>query len=254
MPRAAGVLAAALAVAAATLAPGVAAPRSAPAASPDPLPDSASVVLGRSVEGRAIRALRVGDRTAARRALVVGVIHGTETAGLGVTRALRKRAGIAGVDLWVVDSVNPDGMAHGTRRNARGVDLNRNFSRRWRRTGGPGSGYYAGSRPFSERESRIVRRWIERIHPAVTIWYHQPWGAVLLPCKGDAPIEQRYAELARFPAKRCLGDKLPGTATSWQNHELAETHAFVVELPPAGLSAKAARRHALAAAIVAAGG
>jgi protein MpaA len=226
----------------------------APAADPEPLPGGATVLLGRSVQHRAITAVRVGDRTAARRALVVGVIHGNERAGLRVTRALRKLGGATGLDLWVVDTVNPDGVAHGTRRNARGVDLNRNFSRRWRPTGGPGSGYYAGARPFSERESRIVRRWIERIHPAVTIWYHQPWGAVLLPCRGSAPAEERYAELARFPAKRCLGDRLPGTATKWQNHELPGTHAFVVELPAAPISAKSVRRHARAALRVAAGG
>ncbi|MDQ3936295.1 MAG: DUF2817 domain-containing protein, partial [Actinomycetota bacterium] len=199
-----------------------------------------------------IRAVRLGDPASPRRALVVGAIHGDERAGMRVTRALRKRGGVAGVDLWVVDTVNPDGVARRTRRNARGVDLNRNFPRRWRRSA-RGSRYHSGSRPLSEREARIVARWVERIRPAVTIWYHQPWGAVLLPCAGPAPVESRYARLAAFPAERCLGAGLRGTATSWQNHTLPGTRAFVVELPGGPISAGSARRHARAAAITAAG-
>jgi hypothetical protein len=76
---------------------------------------------------------------------------------------------------------------------------------------------------------------------------------VLLPCRGAAPVESRYARLARLRAARCLGAGLRGTATSWQNHALPGTRAFVVELPGGPLPAKAARRHARAAAMVAAG-
>jgi protein MpaA len=216
------------------------------------LPDARHVLLGRSTEGRAIRAVRVGDPDSPRKALVVGAIHGDEPAGPRVTRALRGLGGGAeGVDLWVVDTVNPDGRARRSRRNARGVDLNRNFPRRWRRSA-RGSRYYSGSRRLSERESRIVARWVERIRPAVTIWYHQPWGVVLLPCTGPAPIERRYMELARLPGERCRGAGLAGTATSWQNHAFPGTRAFVVELPAGGVSAAAAERHARAALGVAA--
>jgi protein MpaA len=210
------------------------------------------VLLGHSTDGREIRAVRVGDPTSSRRALAVGVIHGNETAGLRVMRALRKRAGIEGVDLWVVDTANPDGMAHGRRQNSRGVDLNRNFPYRWRASR-RGSGYYSGSRASSERETRVLMRWIERIRPAVTVWYHQPWGRVLTPCSGPAPIERRYASLAGMSTS-CRGAGLRGTATSWEDHTFPGTNAFVVELPGGGLSAKAASRHARAAALVAEGG
>jgi murein peptide amidase A len=208
------------------------------------------VTFGHSVNGRALRAVRLGDPAARRTALVVGVIHGNERAGLGVIHELRDRfAGIEGVDLWTVKSINPDGEHRGTRQNARGVDLNRNFSYHWE-SAPRSSGEYPGPHPFSEPESRAAARLIKRIEPKVTIWYHQPWGAVLLPCQGKARPEKRYARIADFPKKRCRGEHLPGTATSWQEHRVGGT-AFVVELPGGGISDDAARRHARAAAKVA---
>jgi murein peptide amidase A len=207
--------------------------------------------FGESVRGETLKAQRLGDRDAARSALVVGSIHGDESAGHGVIEALRRRAGrIDGVDLWIVRTVNPDGIEAGTRRNARGVDLNRNFPYRWRGGVPPSSRYYPGPRPLSEPESRGVVRLIKRIEPAVTIWYHQPWGAVLAPCRGPARIERRYSRISRLPTDRCRGAGLRGTATSWQEHRVGG-EAFVVELSAGPLPAAAAHRHARAAAAVA---
>jgi protein MpaA len=213
----------------------------------------ARVRFGESVRGATLKARRLGDRDSRRKALVVGSIHGDETAGHRVIEELRRRRDrIGGVDLWTVRTVNPDGVAAGTRRNDRGVDLNRNFPYRWRGEVPASSGYYPGPHPLSEPESRAVVRLVKRLEPAVTIWYHQPWGAVLLPCRGPAPLERRYARIARFPTDRCRGEHLRGTATSWQEHRVGGT-AFVVELPAAGLSRPAAHRHARAAAAVAMG-
>jgi murein peptide amidase A len=211
------------------------------------------VVFGHSVKGMPLRAVRLGDPAARRTALVVGVIHGNERAGLGVIHELRRRfEDVDGVDLWTVKAVNPDGAARDTRQNAHGVDLNRNFSYHWE-PAPRSSAEYPGPHPFSEPESRAAARLIKRIRPNLTIWYHQPWGAVLLPCYGKARVEKRYARIADFPKQRCRGEHLPGTATSWQEHEIGGT-AFVVELPGSGISAGEARRHALAAATVAARG
>ena len=191
-----------------------------------------------------MKALRLGDPRSPRKALVVGSIHGDETAGLKVVRELRRRfSGIRGVDLWTVYTVNPDGVARGTRRNARGVDLNRNFSFRWHGGVPRSSGYYPGPRPFSEPESRLVRRLATRLRPQISIWYHQPWGQVLAPCRpGDAHLERRYSEVSGVPLNRCRGEHLPGTAVKWQEHRFPGTDAFVVELPAGRL------RHAAATA------
>jgi N-acetylmuramoyl-L-alanine amidase len=209
---------------------------------------AARQVLGHSVEGRAIEARRIGDPQADRTALVVGNIHGDERAGTAVTRRLlRSFRDVEGLDLWVVRTVNPDGLKLHTRRNARGVDLNRNFGYRWQGGVPASSGYYPGPGPWSEPESRVVRRFAGRIRPDVSIWYHQPWGQVLAPCRGDASLQGLYSRLSRLPLKRCRAEHLHGTAISWQNHSFPGSTAFVVELNGGPISARAARRHARAA-------
>jgi hypothetical protein len=212
------------------------------------------LTFGHSVDGSKLVAVRIGDPNATRTGLVVGSIHGDETEGHEIVHILRHRYRHARhVNLWVVRTVNPDGVAADTRKNAHGVDLNRNFSYRWQGTSSSSSGYYPGPRPFSEPETRAVRRFAKRIEPNVTIWYHQPWGQVLLPCDGPARVQKRYARIARYPTKRCRGQHLHGTATSWQNHELGG-RAFVVELRGGELPDDQARRHARAAVKVARSG
>lgn len=213
------------------------------------LRDGRSLEFGRSVEGRALEAVRIGERGAKRRAIVVGEVHGDEPEGREIVKRLRRRyAGIGGVRVWTIISINPDGHATDTRKNARGVDLNRNFSVDWSGAEPPSSGYYAGPRPFSEPESRAFARLARRVRPDVTIYYHQPWNAVLRPCSGPAPVQRRYARIARMDTS-CRGADLPGTAVSWQNRKLPGT-AFVVELAGGELASAERRRHARALAAV----
>ncbi len=208
-------------------------------------------VVGHSVRGRPIVAVRVGDPDSPRKALVVGNVHGDEPAGTAVTRQIMRRfRDVGGVDLWVVKTANPDGFAAGTRRNADGVDLNRNFSYRWR-PGPPSSGYYPGPHPFSEPESRAVRALVRSLRPSVSIWFHQPWDQVLAPCHGAVPLQRRFSQLSGIPVKRCRAQHLHGTAISWQNHSSPGSVAFVVELPGGRISARAARRDARAVVKVA---
>jgi murein peptide amidase A len=200
-----------------------------------------SVVAGASWHGRPIVAVERGDR-AAPAVLIVGCIHGLETAGIAVVRRLRTMPLPPGSHLVLVPSVDPDGQVLGTRLDGRGVDLNRNFPAGWRAIGRRWSTQYSGPRPFSEPETRAVRRLVERFHPAVTIWYHQhmdlvwAWGP-------SRPAGRTYARAAgmRFRPQPWLA----GTAPHWQNVALGE-RSFVVELPAGRLSRSAAARHAAA--------
>lgn len=210
-------------------------------------PTRERILFGTSVKGRALHALRLGTMSSERRVLVVGSIHGDELAGHRVIRELRRDLDrTTGLDLWTVRSINPDGAARGTRRNARGVDLNRNFSHRWSGEEPAYSGYYAGPRPFSEPEARALRDLIRRVKPDLTIHFHQPWGQVLAPCSGPAPLERLYSRVSGIPLKRCRGESIGGTATKWQEHAFPDTSAFVVEFPGGPITARAARRNARA--------
>ena len=201
------------------------------------------VALGRSVQGRPIRALVVGDRGATATALVVGNVHGDETAGFAVVKRLRRWRPPTGSALWLVRSFNPDGTAAHTRQNAHGVDLNRNFPFHWHALGPPGSRYYAGPGPLSEPESRIEHSLLLRIRPRLTIWFHQPYD-VTDRSGGDVRLEKQFASLSGLPLRRL--PRYPGSITSWENFRLRGGTAFVVELPPGPPSPAGAGRYARA--------
>ncbi|HVG74090.1 MAG TPA: DUF2817 domain-containing protein, partial [Thermoleophilaceae bacterium] len=153
-----------------------------------PAPAPGWETIGHSEQGRPIRALLVGSPRARVKVLVVGLIHGNEQAGRAVVARLRHARPPRGTALWLVDSANPDGMAAGTRWNAHGVDLNRNFPYRWQ----PQDGVYeSGPGPASEPETQVMQRFIEREHPRITIWYHQAL-QIVVKSTGDAKLEKLY--------------------------------------------------------------
>jgi murein peptide amidase A len=182
-----------------------------------------TLLLGRSWQGRPIRVVEVGNPSGTR-VLVVGCIHGNETAGIAIAHALEHRAP-SDLDLWVVPDLNPDGVAAGTRQNAHGVDLNRNFPWRWR----PISGVYAsGPHPLSEREARIAHALILRLHPHLTIWFHQHLDMVWA-SGGKRRIEKLFARVSGLPYHPM--PQLAGSAISWQNNTLHGSTALAAELP-----------------------
>jgi protein MpaA len=194
-----------------------------------------AVVVGHSVQHRPIDVVHVAGTGP--RILVVGCIHGNEPAGIAIVRALERTHPRA--DLWLVPALNPDGLAAGTRQNAHGVDLNRNFPSLWQRFGRPGSTYYSGPRPFSEPETRAARDLILRIKPRYTVWYHQHMDVVW--AYGRSTAAGRL--YARLSGMRLLHRSwLAGSATNWQNHLKGGGASLTVELPAGSLDRDGIRR------------
>jgi protein MpaA len=196
-----------------------------------------SGIAGYSVQGRPIRLVQYGDPKWSGELLVFGCIHGDECAGsaLEPLSALTAYCPDPASDVFVVPNLDPDGTAAGSRLNARGVDLNRNFNGRWGRIGRPGDSEYSGPRPFSEPETRLAARIVHALEPAATIWFHQyrgrrpfvrAWGQ-------SVPSARHFAALARLPFRAMRWPA--GTAPNWQNHHFAAP-AFVVELPQGRLA------------------
>ena len=129
-----------------------------------PVTDPERIDVGVSVEGRPITALRRGDPDG-RRVLVIGVIHGDEQAGLDIVDRLTTLPVPDGVDLYLIDAMNPDGVAANTRHNANGVDLNRNFPYNWGPIAEPGNWEYAGPSAASEPETQAMVSFISRAAP-----------------------------------------------------------------------------------------
>ena len=132
-------------------------------------------MIGSSVEGRPIEVVTFG--TGPDTALVLAGMHGDEPKGVYVARRLVDLLAnvpepVAGCRVTIVPVVNPDGYERRNRRNAAGVDLNRNFPTATWTAGKPRSRYYGGSSPASEPETRAVLRLVERSQPRRIVSLH----------------------------------------------------------------------------------
>jgi succinylglutamate desuccinylase len=203
-----------------------------------------TVLLGRSVDGRAIIAIETGDPDTQRKTLVVGCIHGNERAGITIAERLATTPPPAETDIWIVVDLNPDGAAAGTRGNAHSVDLNRNFPTRWQKLSGA---YYSGSRPLSEPETLIAYRLITQVRPAVSIWFHQHLNLVD-DSSGSRVLEQRFARAARLRLAPLARE--PGSAVTWETRRFPHASSSVVELPAGSLTTAAVARLARAVRLI----
>jgi protein MpaA len=205
-----------------------------PSESSVPTGGDETIDVGTSVEGRPITAVRRGDPDG-RAVLVIGVIHGDEQAGLDIVERLETLPVPDGVDLYLVDSMNPDGVAHDVRHNANGVDLNRNFPHNWGPIAEPGNWEYAGPSAASEPETQAMVTFIGELRPDIVIWYHQD-AYMIAPADGrDGDVRARYAELTDLPMESVSGGTYTGVAAQWARNELASNEgqpgvAFIVEL------------------------
>ena len=186
-------------------------------------------VIGHSVRHRAIVAYHLGDPTIRRVDVVIGQMHGDEHAGVRVVRALIGGGRITGVNLWVVPTMNPDGDAAHTRRNAHHVDLNRNWPVAWKHLTGR---YASGPRPLSEPENRAVRAFLLRVHARDVVSLHQPLSGVDTTDGGalDPGLRDRLARNLGLPATplRCWST-CHGSMTRWYtagHHGVALTVEF----------------------------
>jgi protein MpaA len=170
-------------------------------------------VIGHSVKGRTITAYHLGQ-PGKKKVVLISLMHGNEPAPRRILENLLRGARVHGINLWVVPVYNPDGLARHTRRNADGVDLNRNYPYKWiRQTGN----YDSGPRPRSEPETRAMMRFLSKVKPAYILSFHQPLHAVDVTERPG--FSKKVARALGLPTSRLrCGSSCHGTMTMWFNH------------------------------------
>ena len=189
---------------------------------------------GRSVLGAPLRYIPCRGKC---RLLVMAGIHGEEpeTTFL-LSRVLRAFDDIFDSVAFIL-CANPDGVTLGTRGNANGVDLNRNFDTRNFSTEMVGSRSVLeaprdtllspGSAAASEPETQALVALIEKLSPASIVSMHAPIACI------DAPQKTKLVEdLMRtfnLPWLPDIGYKTPGSLGTWCGERNIE--CVTLELP-----------------------
>ena len=155
--------------------------------------------------------------------LIVGGIHGEEPdTTVLLSRALRFLPHQA-ARAAVVAAANPDGITRGTRGNANGVDLNRNFptedwkpdpiTHRWSLDHDSAVQLSPGNAPASEPEIIALVELIKRLEPKRIVSLHGH-----LDCIED-PVDSKFgrwaAERSGLPLVESVGYATPGSMGTW---------------------------------------
>ena len=191
------------------------------------------VALGKSVEGRVIQA-HVRPRPGRPTTVIFGGFHGAEPKSVFVARQLvallESHSTARGRRAWViVPIVNPDGYERRKRRNANGVDINRNFpTPNWTRTS-PRGRMFSGPVPASEPETRVVMDVVRRYGPSRIISIHSISDGKY--CNNyDGPgraLAQGMQRFNGYPITKSIGYPTPGSLGTWAG---AARHIAMVTL------------------------
>lgn len=200
--------------------------------------------IGVSSKGRAINAYYFGNGP--HTIMFTGAIHGSEAG----TKSLMERwiqdleanarSIPADKSVVVVPQINPDGIASGSRTNARNVDLNRNFATGdWRKDitdvnnrPFPGGG---GEGPMSEPETKAIAGLASRLRPSVILSYHSIGSVVAANQAGVSNgLASQYSQLSGYrnatgQTSETFEYSVSGTADDWYAERLGVA-SILIEL------------------------
>jgi protein MpaA len=204
-----------------------------------------SEVIGESANGIPIHAW--WPTTGAPTRVVWAAIHGEESVTLQAAHHLLRVVHADDACAVVVPVLNPDGVLAGTRQNARGVDLNRNFpGDNWlpdpsptfwsttivrtdeRRTQLSSPGTHGGSEP----ETQAIMSLVERVAPEAVIDLHTPLECVIALSERSVALAGHLAEPAQLRVVRALDAPTPGDSATWCEAAGATAVTYEFELAP----------------------
>ena len=207
-----------------------------PATSPVALSERAEEI-GRSIQNRPIRAYVLEDQASPQTrdvTLIYAAVHGNEKSTPGVVERLRahlKRhpATVRGKRVLLLPVLNPDGLARGTRRNARNVDINRNYPGTWRLIR-ERSGTKGGTSPASEPETRAMIALVSRYQPRKIVSIHQPLNCLIYSGERSKPLARAIQKANGYRIQTSAGYPTPGGFGGYCDR-IIQTPVVTIELP-----------------------
>ena len=134
--------------------------------------------------------------------------------------------------LLIIPEINPDGLSRGTRNNANGVDLNRNFpTGNWRLVA-PDDPHFGGSMAGSEPETVMILDVIRRFQPRRVMAIHSIEDEKSC-INYDGPAEPLAKLMARdsgYDIRSDIGHPTPGSLGLWAGFE-RKIPTITLELP-----------------------
>ena len=181
----------------------------------------AATVYGTSVDGLPLTVYLPADDRA--ELVILAAIHGDESETTVVVSEALRCLPEGELRAAVILCGNPDGLLRGTRGNARGVDLNRNFpTSNWR----PDPVHYKsrandardialtpGLQPASEPETIALLALLERLAPRAVISLHSALACV--DDSGGSHLGRQLAERCSLPLLTEIGYATPGSMGTW---------------------------------------
>lgn len=216
--------------------------------------------IGASVRGRPVIAYRFG--TGSEMIIYLGAMHGSEANSKSIMNEWFSEMDAhperipAHRSIVIIPTVNPDGIAAGTRFNARGVDLNRNFpANDWKSVvttpdnsqptaaGGPS--------PLSEPESQALATYINQTAPRLVMSFHSKAAVVEANEGGDSvsiasgyALRAGYRAVPKSQSAPIFQYDTTGALEDWMRDKLGRA-AIVVELASSTNSEFARNKDAL---------
>ena len=198
-----------------------------------------SSTYGESVDGVPLHVYLPDSGTA--HVVVLAAIHGDESETTVVVSEALRCLPNGTLQAAVILCGNPDGIARGTRGNARGVDLNRNFpTSNWkpdpvlyksRANDARDIALSPGQAPASEPETIALISLLDRLQPRAVVSLHSALACV--DDAGSSHLGRQLSERCALPLLNAIGYPTPGSMGTWATER--KLNLVTLELEDASL-------------------